>query len=49
MGALVAAMEIAIRGRVTALWIAMVIIVGGTALTAALRITRIVQQLEART
>ena len=48
MGALVAAMEIAIRGRVTALWIAMVIIVGGAAFTAALRIVRIAQQLEAR-
>lgn len=47
MGALVAAMEIAIRGRVTALWIAMVIIVGGTAFTAALRIARIAQQVEA--
>ena len=41
MGALVAAMEIAIRGRMTALWIALVIIVAGTALTAALRIVRI--------
>lgn len=48
MGALIAAMEIAIRGRVTALWIAMVIIVAGAALTAALRIARIAQQLEAR-
>ena len=47
MGALVAAMEIAIRGRMTALWIAMVIIVGGTAFTAALRIARIAQQVEA--
>lgn len=48
MGALVAAMEIAIRGRVTALWIAMAVIVAGSALTAALRIVRIAQQLEAR-
>jgi len=48
MGALVAAMEIAIRGRVTALWIALVIIVAGAALTAALRIARIARQLEAR-
>lgn len=47
MGALIAAMEIAIRGRVTALWIAVVIIVAGTALTAALRIARIAQQGEA--
>lgn len=48
MGALVAAMEIAIRGRVTALWIALVIIVAGSALTAALRIARIAGQLERR-
>jgi phosphatidylglycerophosphate synthase len=48
MGALIAAMEIAIRGRVTALWIALVIIVAGSALTAVLRITRIVRQLEGR-
>ncbi len=48
MGALVAAMELAIRGRVTALWIALVIIVAGSALTAALRIARIAQQLDAR-
>jgi len=48
MGALVAAMEIAIRGRMTALWIALVIVVAGSALTAALRITRIARQLEAR-
>lgn len=48
MGALIAAMEIAIRGRVAALWIAMVVIVAGSALTAALRIARIAQQLEAR-
>jgi hypothetical protein len=48
MGALIAAMEIAIRGRVTALWIALVIIVAGAALTAALRIARIARQLEAR-
>jgi phosphatidylglycerophosphate synthase len=48
MGVLVAAMEIAIRGRVTALWIALVIIVAGAALTAALRIARIARQLEAR-
>jgi hypothetical protein len=41
-------MEIAIRGRVTALWIALVVIVAGAALTAALRIARIAQQLEAR-
>ena len=48
MGALVAAMEIAIRGRMTALMIALVIIVAGSALTAALRIARIAGQLEAR-
>jgi len=48
MGALIAAMEIAIRGRVTALWIALVIIVGGAAFTAALRIARIARQLDAR-
>jgi phosphatidylglycerophosphate synthase len=48
MGALVAAMEIAIRGRLTALWIALVIIVAGSALTAALRIARIAGQLAQR-
>ena len=48
MGALIAAMEIAIRGRMTALWIALVIIVAGAALTAALRTARIARQLEAR-
>jgi phosphatidylglycerophosphate synthase len=48
MGALVAAMEIAIRGRVTALWIALVVIVIGAALTAGLRIVRIAGQLSAR-
>jgi hypothetical protein len=48
MGALVAAMEIAIRGRMTALMIALVIIVAGSALTVALRIVRIAQQLDAR-
>jgi phosphatidylglycerophosphate synthase len=48
MGALIAAMEIAIRGRMTALWIALVIIVAGAALTAALRIARIAGQLEQR-
>jgi phosphatidylglycerophosphate synthase len=48
MGALVAAMEIAIRGRVTALWIALVIIVAGAVLTAGLRIARIAGQLGAR-
>jgi hypothetical protein len=32
----------------TALWIALVIIVAGSALTAALRIARIVRQLDAR-
>jgi len=48
MGALVAAMEIAIRGRMTALAIALVIIVAGSALTAVLRIGRIARLLEAR-
>lgn len=48
MGALIAAMEIAIRGRMTALMIALVIIVAGSALTAALRIARIARQLDAR-
>ena len=48
MGALVAAMEMAIRGRMTALMIALVIIVAGSALTAALRIARIARQLDAR-
>jgi phosphatidylglycerophosphate synthase len=48
MGALVAAMEIAIRGRMTALMIALVVIVAGSALTAALRIARMAGQLEAR-
>lgn len=48
MGALIAAMEIAIRGRVTALWIALVIIVAGSALTAALRIVRIARRCEGR-
>jgi hypothetical protein len=48
MGALVAAMEIAIRGRMTALAIALVVIVAGSALTAALRIARIARLLEAR-
>jgi hypothetical protein len=33
---------------VTALWIALVIIVGGAAFTAALRIARIARQLDAR-
>jgi len=41
-------MEIAIRGRMTALMIALVIIVAGSALTAALRIVRIAGQLEER-
>lgn len=48
MGALIAAMEIAIRGRMTALAIALVVIVAGSALTAALRLARIAQQLDAR-
>ena len=48
MGALIAAMEIAIRGGMTALLIALMIIVAGSALTAALRIARIAGQLEAR-
>ncbi len=48
MGALIGAMEIAIRGRMTALWIALVIIVAGAALTAALRIARIAGQLGER-
>ena len=48
MGALVGAMEIAVRGRMTAMAIALVIIVAGSALTAALRIARIARLLEAR-
>lgn len=48
MGALIGAMEIAIRGRMTALMIALVIIVAGSALTAALRIARMAGQLSAR-
>jgi phosphatidylglycerophosphate synthase len=48
IGALVAAMEIAIRGRLTALAIALSIIVVGSALTAALRISRIARQLGER-
>lgn len=48
LGALIGAMEIAIRGRMTALAIALVIIVAGSALTAALRMTRIARQLESR-